>query len=35
MTQVDPDADEEGEVGDNDGRFNVVEGFGSLCIWNC
>lgn len=30
VAQVDPDADEEGEVGDDDGGVDVVEAFGRL-----
>ena len=30
VSEVDPDADEEGEVGKDEGGVEVVEGFGSL-----
>ena len=32
MAEVDPDADEEAEVGDHDGGVEVVERFGRLAI---
>ena len=30
MAEVDPDADEEGEEGEDEGGIEVVEGFGCL-----
>ena len=33
VAEVNPDADEEAEIGDYDGRVQVVEGFGGLSVW--